>query len=73
MFAFLPKEMQDKQFEAIFKYKGETTYKLVWFVSFISILVVLDFLFVSGGIRRVAKRGIRPFFKKLGEWWEKEG
>ena len=73
MYAFLPQEMQNKPFEAKFEYKGEFSSKFAYLVSILSVLVILDYLFISGRASKVTRKFIKPASRKLGEWWEKEG
>jgi hypothetical protein len=72
MFAFLPKEVQGKPFEAVFEYNGDRIYKLVFLVSIISFLITLDFLFFGNWFNKLFKKLAKSLRNKMGEWWEKE-
>jgi len=73
MYAFVPESMRGENFEAIFEYHGEMVYKLAYFISFLSIIFVLDHLLAGGKLsRHVSHKGKHVLSTSLGKWWGKE-
>lgn len=72
MYAVLPEDMRGKPFIAYFNYHGELIYKVAYLVSFLAILIVLDFLLLKGWFVKLVNKYTRPFTGNISEWWEKE-
>ncbi len=72
MYAFLPEKVKSGVFEVTFNYRGEISYKIVYLISLISIIVVLDLIFFRRVFTKFVAKGIKHGYKKATSWWEKD-
>ena len=72
MYAFIPESMRGGNFEAIFEYHGEWVYKAAYFISFLSVILVLDLLFFKAILTKVFRKYFSYVHRRVGKWWEKE-
>jgi len=72
MYAVLPENMRNASFEATFEYHGELVYKIVYLISALAVIIVLDYLFIGAKLTRLFSRITKPLHGKVWEWWEKE-
>src|SRR3989344_2170196 len=56
MYVFLPDKAQKGFFEVVFEYKGEMVYKVIYLISFLAFLLVLDSLFFKGILTKVFRK-----------------
>lgn len=71
MYAFIPPEFRDKNFEVVFTFRGAWKTWVYYFINLLGILLTIDLITGKHGLS-LLRRVVLPLRNKAAEWWERE-